>query len=221
MVFELLTGFLHQLHDVQHIIQWGGLAVICAIVFIETGLLVGFFLPGDSLLFTAGVFAAAGYLDLTSLLVLVTLCAIVGDQLGYAIGRKTGPLLFRREDSRFFKKAHLDRAKEFYMKHGSKAIVIARFMPIVRTFAPVVAGAAQMDYRRFTIYNIFGGALWVGGMVIAGYSLGALIPNIEAYLHYIIMGIVALSVLPIAIHYVRERRAASIKKSTLRFSARS
>jgi membrane-associated protein len=139
-------------------------------------------------------------------LFLVSICAIAGDQLGYYIGRKTGPLLFRKEDSRFFKKAHLQRAHGFYEKYGSKTIVLARFVPIVRTFAPVVAGAANMNYRKFTTYNIMGGILWVCGIILAGYALGSLIPNLEQYLHIIVLVIIGLSVLPIVIEYIRHRK---------------
>jgi Uncharacterized membrane-associated protein len=163
---------------------------------IETGLFVGFFLPGDSLLVTAGIFAAAGHLDLGALLALGSLCAIVGDQVGYSIGRATGQALFQRKDSRFFKRRHLERAKVFYDKHGAKTIVLARFVPVVRTFAPAVAGAASMNYRRFVVYNIFGGLLWVVSMVLAGYTLGSAVPNIDRYIHYVIAVVIVLSLIP-------------------------
>src|SRR5262249_45935731 len=150
---------------------------ICGIVFVETGLFVGFFLPGDSLLVSAGIFAAAGHLNLAWLLLAVSVCAVVGDQVGYAIGRKAGQTLYGRPDSLIFKRRHLERAHEFYEKYGAKTIVIARFVPIVRTFAPAVAGAANMNYRHFVTYNVMGGLLWVWSMLLGGYWLGSVIPN--------------------------------------------
>ena len=169
---ELLRNFLHHLFDVRAIIEWGGVAMVCAIVFAETGMFVGFFLPGDSLLVTAGVFAAAGQLKIFWLLGTVTLCAIAGDQLGYLIGYQAGSALYQREDSRFFKRSHLQRAHEFYEKYGASTIILARFVPIIRTFCPPVAGAAKMSYPRYLAYDIFGGFLWVWGMILLGYTLG-------------------------------------------------
>src|SRR5688572_27544456 len=148
-MIEWIGDLLHHIYDVEGIIRWGGLLMLVAIVFAETGLMIGFFLPGDSLLVTAGIFAAAGHLDIVSLLLWVTLAAIVGDQLGYYIGMRTGPRIFRRQDSLLFKRDHLIRARDFYEKHGGKTIILARFIPIIRTFAPVVAGVGQMEYRRF------------------------------------------------------------------------
>ena len=170
--------------------------MVCSIVFAETGLFVGFFLPGDSLLVTAGVFAAAGQIGLPWLLLPVSLCAIAGDQLGYFIGCKAGESLYRREDSRFFKKKHLRQAHEFYERHGAKAIIIARFVPVIRTFCPPVAGASQMRYARYLIYDIFGGFLWVCSMVLAGYTLGRKIPNIQSRIHWVIAAVILLSLLP-------------------------
>ncbi|OFV97807.1 MAG: hypothetical protein A3F68_13075 [Acidobacteria bacterium RIFCSPLOWO2_12_FULL_54_10] len=174
----------------------GGTALVCAILFVETGLFVGFFLPGDSLLVTAGVFAAAGHLDLTALLILGSISAVVGDQVGYMIGRSAGQALYNRPDSRFFKRSHLDRTHAFYEKHGAKTIVIARFVPIVRTFAPAVAGAAEMHYRRFVSYNVMGGVGWVCGMTLLGYFLGATIPNIDKHIHWVIAVVIVVSLLP-------------------------
>jgi membrane-associated protein len=204
MEISSLLGFLGRLHDVQSLIEWGGLFLICAIILIETGLFVGFFLPGDSLLFTAGVFAAAGYLNIWLLLLLVPFCAIIGDQMGYYVGRHTGRMLFNRKDSVLFKKEHLVKAQEFYEEHGPKTIVLARFVPIVRTFAPVVAGAAHMNYKKFTSYNVVGGILWVWSMVLAGFLLGTLIPNVEQYLHIIVIVIIVLSLLPIVHEYFKK-----------------
>lgn len=204
---ETLHELLSRLYDVEAIIRWGGLAMICAIVFAETGLMVGFFLPGDSLLVTAGVFAAAGHLDVYSMFILVSLCAVVGDQLGYLIGQKTGPALFTREDSLLFKRSHVLRAQAFYEKYGAKTIVIARFVPVVRTFAPVVAGVGQMNYRRFVRYNVFGGILWVASMILTGYLIGTAVPDINKHIHTVIAVVIFLSVLPAIIEFIRARRS--------------
>jgi membrane-associated protein len=203
---DTLHELLSRLYDVEAIIRWGGMAMICAIVFAETGLMVGFFLPGDSLLVTAGVFAAAGHLDVYSMLILVSLCAVVGDQLGYFIGQKTGPALFTREDSLLFKRSHVLRAQAFYEKYGTKTIVIARFVPVVRTFAPVVAGVGQMKYQRFVRYNVFGGVLWVASMILTGYSIGTAVPDINKHIHKVIAVVIFLSILPAIIELIRARR---------------
>src|ERR1700680_4830213 len=179
-MFDSIRLLVHSLYDLQGLIQWGGTLLVCLIVFIETGFFVGFFLPGDSLLVIAGVFAGNGNLNLTKLLLLVPLCAIVGDQIGYWIGRKAGQALYRREDSFIFRKRHLERAKQFYEKYGGKTVIMARFMPIVRTFCPPVAGAAMMPYARYVAYDIVGGFLWVGSMILGGYFLGRQGKNIGA-----------------------------------------
>jgi membrane-associated protein len=203
-IFELLS----QIPSIEEIIRFGGYLGLIAIVFAETGLLAGFFLPGDSLLVTAGLFAARGDLSVWVLLVTLSIAAIVGDAVGYTIGRRAGPLLFAREDSLLFKRKHLMRAKAFYEKHGGKTIVIARFVPIVRTFAPTVAGAAEMPYRRFAMFNIAGGLLWVWSMVLGGYLLGkSMGPDIvNKYLHYVIAIVVVLSILPAVFEWWREHR---------------
>jgi len=162
---------------------------------------MGFFLPGDSLLVTAGVFAGAGQLKLGELLSMVTLCAIAGDQLGYLIGRKAGATLYQREDSRFFKRRHLARAHDFYEKYGGKTIILARFVPIVRTFCPPVAGAAKMNYTKYLVYDILGGICWVWGMLLLGYTLGRTVPNIDKRIHYIIAAVIVLSFVPAALHF--------------------
>jgi len=208
-VIDTLRTFLQSIADVEGIIRWGGLALVTAIVFAETGLLIGFFLPGDSLLVTAGVFAAAGHLDIRVLLSLVTLAAVIGDQVGYYIGYRTGPMIFRREDSLLFKKQHLIRAHNFYEKHGGKTIILARFMPIIRTFAPVVAGVGKMDYRRFVSFNIVGGVAWVWSMSMLGYFLGRTIPDIDKNIHFVIAVVIFLSILPGIIEYLRHRGSAS------------
>jgi len=200
--FQFLT-------NVEALIRWGGTAMVCAVVFVETGLFVGFFLPGDSLLVTAGVFAAAGLVDVLPLLFLTTLCAIVGDQLGYFIGYKAGKALYQRPDSLFFKKRHLQQAHDFYEKYGVGAIILARFVPIVRTFCPPVAGAARMNYRRYLLFDIAGGFLWVWSMVLLGYFLGRSVPNISQRIHYVIAVVVFLSLLPPIIGVLRHRRQSS------------
>jgi|FaiFalFF_MnMetaG_3_1042247.scaffolds.fasta_scaffold05906_3 membrane-associated protein len=204
----VLPEWLRYVTDVQTIIQWGGVLGVAGIVFVETGLFVGFFLPGDSLLVTAGILAAAGHLDLGLLLGLTTLMAIAGDQVGYGIGRRAGEALYRRPDGRWFRRSHLERAHAFYEKYGAKTIVLARFVPIVRTFAPAVAGAARMRYRRFVTYNVVGGVLWVFSMVLTGYTLGRAVPNIQKYLHWVIALVVFLSVLPGLIEAWRNGRTA-------------
>jgi membrane-associated protein len=183
-------------------------------VFVETGFFVGFFLPGDSLLVTAGVFAAAGVVPLRWLLLPVMGCAIVGDQIGYWIGRTAGPALYKREDSLFFRRSHLQRAHDFYEKYGGRAVIFARFVPIVRTFCPPVAGAARMPYTRYLLFDIFGGMFWVGAMILGGYFLGRTVPNIGHRIHYVIAVVVVLSVLPAVISILRARRAVARGEGT-------
>ncbi len=204
-MIETLTEILHRLYDVQGLIQWGGVLLVCGIVFVETGMFVGFFLPGDSLLVAAGVFATAGHLKLSWLLSLVSLCAIAGDQLGYAIGRQAGESLYRREDSRFFKKRHLERAHNFYEKYGGKTVILARFVPIVRTFCPPVAGAARMNYLRYLAYDILGGIFWVSSMVLTGYTLGRTVPHIDRQIHWVIAVVVLLSLMPAILQALKLR----------------
>jgi membrane-associated protein len=205
---ELLRDFFSRLHSLEELIRWGGYAVLVAIVFAETGLLIGFFLPGDSLLMVAGLFAARGHLDITLLILLLCVAAIAGDTVGYWFGKKTGARLFARSDSRWFKREHLLKTQAFYEQHGGKTIVLARFIPLLRTFAPIVAGVAGMEYRRFVAYNIFGGIGWVTSMTLVGYWLGSQFApdQLDRYLHLIIAGIIALSILPPIVHTVRERR---------------
>jgi membrane-associated protein len=204
-MMEAVQHLLHSLFNVQGLIEWGGTLLVCTIVFVETGFFVGFFLPGDSLLVTAGVFAAAGHLHLAELLLLVSLCAIVGDQVGYWIGRKAGQALYRRPDSFLFHRRHLDRAHEFHEKYGGKTVILARFVPIVRTFCPPVAGAAMMPYARYLTYDMAGGILWSGGMILSGYFLGSMVPNIGGRIHYVIAVVIFLSLLPAIIGALRAR----------------
>ena len=203
--FGLLTGA----QSLDALIRWGGYVVLTAIVFTETGLLVGFFLPGDSLLITAGLVAATGGLDIWWLNLLLIAAAVSGDSVGYAIGARIGPRLFTREKSWLFNPRHVVRTREFYARHGAKTIVIARFVPIVRTFAPVVAGVGQMSYRRFLVYNVAGGIGWVVSMTWAGYLLGSVVPNIDRHIHIVVIIVIVLSVIPIAVEVLRERRRQS------------
>ena len=211
-----LLEFFKSLTDPPRLIQllstvmtgWLGYAALFAIVFAETGLLIGFFLPGDSLLFTVGVVAGAGQLDMFAINGLLIVAAVVGDAVGYMLGRQAGPHVFNRPDSRFFKRQHLIRTQEFYDKHGGKTIVYARFVPIVRTFAPFIAGVAGMPYHRFAMFNIFGGIGWVILMTTAGYYLGG-IPFVQRHFEKVVILIVLLSVLPIVIELVKARRESS------------
>jgi membrane-associated protein len=202
---EWLWDLFHRVYDVEALVRVGGLTALIAIVFVETGLFVGFFLPGDSLLVTAGLFAARGDLGLWSIFVFVSLAAIVGDTVGYTIGARTGPRIFTRENSLFFHRKHLITTKEFYDRYGGITIVIARFMPIVRTFAPLVAGVGAMEYRRFVFYNIAGGIGWVVSMTSIGYFLGKAVPDIDRHIHIVIVVVIFLSVLPGIIKFARER----------------
>lgn len=209
-----MKEILHRIQDVETIIRIGGLAAICAIVFSETGLMIGFFLPGDSLLVTAGILARATEgtfsVSIWVVLGLVSICAIVGDQVGYLTGRRIGRALFNRPDSLLFKKRHVERAHAFYEKYGAKTIVIARFVPIVRTFAPIVAGVAEMNYRTFVTYNVVGGCAWVWSMIGGGYFLaeGAarMGIDIKKHLHVIIVVVIFLSILPGIWEFLREKR---------------
>lgn len=181
-----------------------GYLMLFAIVFAETGLLVGFFLPGDSLLFTVGVVAGAGKLDIVAINIVLMAAAVIGDGVGYYLGYRTGPRIFSRPDSRFFKQEYLQRTKAFYEKHGGKTIIYARFIPIIRTFAPFVAGVGQMRYVRFLSFNIFGGIGWVFTLTMLGYALGN-VPIVRRYFDKVILGIILVSVMPIVVEYVKHR----------------
>jgi len=203
---ELLHGILSGAYTLDQLIQWGGYLLLVGIVFTETGLLVGFFLPGDSLLITAGLLAGMGSLNIWWLNGLVIAAAILGDSTGYAIGVRLGPRIFTRPKSMLFNPKHVQRTQRFYEKYGAKTIVIARFVPIIRTFAPVLAGVGSMRYRRFLTYNVVGGIGWVVSMTLAGYLLGQTVPNISKHIHELVIVIIVLSVIPIAVEVYRERR---------------
>lgn len=216
-MIRALLDFLHTLTNPEQLIQllstaitgWLGYALLFAIVFSETGLLVGFFLPGDSLLFTVGVVAGAGQLDIVTINLLLMAAAVIGDGVGYFLGRQSGPHIFNRPDSRFFKRAYLQRTHAFYEKHGGKTIVYARFIPIIRTFAPFVAGVGEMSYPRFLSFNIFGGVGWVLLMTMLGYTLGG-VPVVRQNFEKVVLGIIVISVLPV----LREAWKAGRKSST-------
>ena len=209
-MLESIRHLFHALYDPQglkELVLQGGPLLVCIIVFIETGFFVGFFLPGDSLLITAGIFSAAGLIPLKWLLAPVMLCAIAGDQIGYWIGRAAGASLYKREDSFFFRKSHLQRAHDFYEKYGGRAVILARFVPIVRTFCPPVSGAAKMPYSRYLMFDIFGGIVWVGAMILGGYALGRSVPNIGKYIHFVILAVAIVSILPAIIGVMKSRKS--------------
>jgi membrane-associated protein len=192
----------------QVITGWWGYALLAGIVFAESGLLVGLFLPGDSLLFTVGVVAGAGELDIVQICALLVVFSVLGDQSGYLLGRRTGPRIFVRPDSLLFRHEYVTRTSQFYEKHGGKTLIYAKFVPIVRTFAPFMAGVGRMQYTRFLSFNVIGGLGWVLSMTLAGYFLGA-IPVIRGNFEKVVLGIVFLSVAPLVVQYFRARRAAS------------
>ena len=205
---DFIDLFLHLDTHLQTVIQSYGTwtyVILFLIIFCETGLVVTPILPGDSLLFAAGAFAATGSLDLAWLLILLTVAAILGDAVNYAIGHFMGPKVFSQPHSRFLKKEYLDRTHEFYEKYGGKTIIIARFVPIVRTFAPFVAGVGSMTYAKFASYNVIGGLLWVGVCVLAGYAFGN-IPVVQENFTLVILGIIFVSILPGIIEFLRQRQ---------------
>jgi membrane-associated protein len=207
---ELIQDLFRTLYNVPELIRIGGLLGLTVIIFAETGLLVGFFLPGDSLLVTAGLFAAKGDLDIVWLNVVLILAAVVGDAVGYWIGTRAGKALYSRPNSFFFRRDHLIKAHDFYEKHGGKAIIIARFMPIVRTFVPTVAGAANMTYKKFATYNVVGGMAWVLSMTLTGYFLGQMFGEaLERNLHLLVAVVIFISLLPAIIAYFNEKLKAS------------
>jgi membrane-associated protein len=192
--------------DPKFIIETLGLIGVVLITFAESGLFFGFFLPGDSLLFTAGLLASQHILSLYPILILCTFAAIIGDTVGYIFGKKVGPKIFTKEDSIFFNKKHVQKSHEFFTKYGKKSIILARFMPIVRTFTPILAGVGSMDYKTFIRYNVFGGILWVFGITLLGYFFGKIIPNPDTYLLPVIIGIVIISVLPVLKEIISNRK---------------
>lgn len=218
---QAITDLFHRLSNLPELVQWAGLFGLAAIIFSETGLLIGVFLPGDSLLVTAGLLAARGYLNVYTLAPVLTVAAICGNSAGYFIGRATGPRIFNRENSLFFNKKHAIRAHEFYEKYGRKTIVLAQFMPIIRTFAPVVAGVGGMKFRTFITFNIMGAVLWIWSMVAIGYFLGSYIPGIDRHIEIVVAIVVFISLLPGLISWYRGRRAKRYDTSSASKPARS
>ncbi len=188
------------------IIKTLGLIGVIAIVFAESGLFFGFFLPGDSLLFTAGFLASQDLISIWWLLIFCFIAAVAGDNVGYYFGKKVGPSIFSREDSLFFHKKHIEKAHTFYERHGKKTILLARFIPIVRTFVPIIAGVAKMEYKSFMLYNLMGGFLWSWGMLGFGYLLGQVIPNADKYLTPIILVIIVISFIPAVIEFFKQKK---------------
>lgn len=210
-----ILDFLHRLGDPRALVAWGGYVGLTFIIFAETGLLFGFFLPGDSLLVTAGLLASSDRFSLNVYLLglLLSVASILGNAVGYYVGKVTGPRLFTRENSLLFNRKHLVRASDFYERHGGKTIVLARFMPIVRTFVPVVAGMAQMRYRDYTLYNIVGGLAWIWSMLFVGYFLGRYIPGIGEHIELVILAVIFLSLLPGIIAWLKARSRAAKREA--------
>jgi membrane-associated protein len=214
-IWRSLTDPDRLIHLLSVVVTGGlGYALLAAVVFAETGLLVGLFLPGDSLLFTIGVVAGAGGLDIVQICSLLVIASILGDQSGFFLGHRTGPAIFSRKDSRLFKQEYVTRTQRFYERHGGKTLVYAKFVPIVRTFAPFMAGVGRMRYTRFVSFNIFGGLGWVLSMTLAGYNLGG-IALIRRNFEKVVLGIVFLSVMPLILHWLKTRREAHGKSATL------
>ena len=204
---EGIFDFLKQLVNPESIINYGGIYLLLFVVFAETGLFVGFFLPGDSLLFTAGLLCSAGILVVHPflLVILIIIAAVTGNMVGYAFGKKVGPLLFKRKSGIFFRQEHLVTAHEFYIKHGKKTIILSRFLPIVRTFAPIIAGIVKLDYYKFFLYSLTGAILWVSMLVLTGYFMGKYIPGTKDYLGYIVIFLIVITSIPFVYNSIRKK----------------
>ena len=207
-MFDLIQDFFRFVYNVPKLIEVGGLIGLAIVIFSETGLMVGFFLPGDSLLVTAGIAAAGGLLNVYQLIPTLIVAAVCGNATGYFIGKRAGHALYNRPNSFFFRREHLVRTHGFYEKHGGKTIIMAQFMPIVRTFAPVVAGAAEMTYRRFASFNVIGAIVWITSMTLTGFVLGRSIPNIDKNIHFVVAIVIGLSLMPAAIAWLRSKMAS-------------
>jgi membrane-associated protein len=212
---EGIFEFLKQLVNPESIIRYGGIYLLLLVVFAETGLFVGFFLPGDSLLFTAGLFCATGILIMhpAFLVTLIMIAAVTGNMVGYFFGKKVGPLLFKRKSGLFFRQEHLILANEFYQKHGKKTIILSRFLPIVRTFAPIIAGIVKLEYHKFVFYSIIGAFFWVNILVLAGYFLGKHIPQTKEYLGYIVVFLIVITTIPFVINSIKRKLRKSVKNA--------
>jgi membrane-associated protein len=205
---ENFLEFIKTILNPQSIINYGGLALLLFIIFAETGLFFGFFLPGDSLLFVAGLMCGTPIFDVNIYMLVSTLivAGILGNFVGYYFGKKTGPMLFRRDDSFFFKKKHVNAAKEFYNRYGGTAIVLGRFIPIIRTFVPIMAGVVNLDFKKFVWFNIIGCIAWILSMVLSGYFLGRAFPSLQHNLEYIVIVIILISMIPVVLTYIKEHR---------------
>jgi membrane-associated protein len=212
---EGVFDFLKHLVNPESIIHYGGIYLLLFVVFAETGLFIGFFLPGDSLLFTAGLLCSTGIIAMhpVILVLLIIIAAVAGNMTGYIFGKKVGPLLFNRESSFFFRKQHLVTAHEFYLKHGKKTIILSRFLPIVRTFAPIVAGIVKLDYYKFIIYSLVGAFFWVGILVLTGYFLGKYIPGTKDYLGYIVIFLIVITTIPFVINSIKKKFVKKVVKN--------
>jgi membrane-associated protein len=210
-----IFDFLKELVNPESIIQYGGLYLLLFVVFAETGLFVGFFLPGDSLLFTAGLLCSTGILKIhpALLVIFIIIAAVAGNMVGYTFGKRVGPLLFKRKSGFFFKQQHLVTANEFYQKYGRKTIILSRFLPIVRTFAPIVAGIVKLDYYKFFIFSLVGAVLWVCMLVLAGYFMGEYVPNTKEYLKYIVIFLIVITAIPFIYNSIRKKIASRLIKS--------
>lgn len=209
-----ILDFLKQLVNPESIIHYGGIYLLLFVVFAETGLFVGFFLPGDSLLFTAGLLCSTGILEIHPflLVVLIIIAAVAGNMVGYVFGKKMGPLLFTRKSGLLFRQEHLVAANEFYKKHGKKTIILSRFLPIVRTFAPIIAGIVRLEYSKFFIYSLAGAIFWVVSLVLTGYFMGKHIPGIEDYLGFIVIFLIVITSIPFIINSIKKRLKSKISK---------
>ena len=206
--FTTAWEFLKELVNPESIIMYGGFWFLLFVVFAETGLFIGFFLPGDSLLFTAGILTSTGIIDIPIYIVVpaISLAAIAGNSTGYAFGKRAGKTIFKREKTFYFRPKHLYAAKDFYDRHGGKAIILGAFLPIIRTFAPIVAGAVELDYKKFIWFNITGAVCWSFIMVLSGYFLGTYVPGVKEYLHYIIIFLIVITSIPIIRTFQKEKR---------------
>jgi membrane-associated protein len=212
---EGILEFLKQLVNPESIIRYGGIYLLLFVVFAETGLFVGFFLPGDSLLFTAGLLCSTGFLHvhIVLLVVLIMVAAVTGNMVGYIFGKKVGPMLFKRKSGWFFRQDHLIMANEFYKKHGKKTIILSRFFPIVRTFAPIIAGIVKLEYHKFVSYSVIGAFFWVNILVLAGYYMGEYFPKTKDYLGYIIIFLIVITTIPFVINSIKKKLRKKAKNA--------
>lgn len=203
----MLSTLIHYITDPKTLIATLGALGVIATIFLETGAFFGFFFPGDSLLFTAGFLASQGYVSLPILLVGAFIAAVIGDSVGYGFGKRVGPAIFKKEDSKIFNKKHIERAQQFYEKYGKKTIILARFVPIIRTFAPIVAGIGGMRYKTFLVYNIIGGFVWTWAMLWLGYGLGALVPDPDKYVLPVVAAIIVISTIAPVRELLKNKKA--------------